>query len=196
MPKLLYQGHGSFRLTSDNGFVIYFDPYAGRGYDVPADLILVTHQHGDHNKTSLCAKKPGCEIIDEKKALARNKHNSFEVGGVSVRAVEAKNANHNPKQCVGYIITVDGVKIYAAGDTSKTAQMKTFAALELDYAIFPGDGIFNMGPEEAAECAKLTGAKRNIIIHLEPGALFSREKAEKWDAPNKVIIEPEEEIDL
>ncbi|MDR0197296.1 MAG: MBL fold metallo-hydrolase [Oscillospiraceae bacterium] len=196
MPKLLYQGHGSFRLTADDGFVIYFDPYAGQGYDVPADLILVTHGHGDHNKTALCAKKPKCKIIDNEKALAGGKHNSFEIGGVSVRAVEAKNANHSPKHCVGYIVTIDGVKVYAAGDTSKTEQMKTFAALEPDYALFPGDGIFNMGLKEAAECARLVGAKHNIIIHLKPGELFSRKKADEWDAPNKVIVEPGEEIVL
>jgi hypothetical protein len=53
-----------------------------------------------------------------------------------------------------------------------------------------------MGPEEAAECAETVGAKHNIIIHLKPGALFDRQIAEKWTAPNKCIIEPGEEIDL
>ena len=46
MPKLFYQGHGSFRLTANDGRVIYVDPYAGEGYDLPADIILVSHQHG------------------------------------------------------------------------------------------------------------------------------------------------------
>ena len=49
MPKLLYQGHGSYRLTADDGRIIYVDPYKGKGYDAPADIILVTHQHHDHN---------------------------------------------------------------------------------------------------------------------------------------------------
>ena len=49
MPKLLYQGHGSYRLTADDGRTIYVDPYAGGGYDLPADIILITHQHSDHN---------------------------------------------------------------------------------------------------------------------------------------------------
>ena len=40
MPKLLYQGHGSFRLTADDGRVIYVDPYAGEGYDAPNKLII------------------------------------------------------------------------------------------------------------------------------------------------------------
>jgi len=59
-----------------------------------------------------------------------------------------------------------------------------------------GDGFYNMGLEEAAECARLIKAKHNIIIHLKPKALFDRELAEKWDASNKLIIEPNEEIAL
>ena len=196
MPKLFYQGHGSFRLIADNGSVIYVDPYVGGGYDVPADIILVSHQHGDHNRTQLCATKPDYRIITNEDALAGGKHNSFDIGGVIIQAVEASNENHNPEECVGYIITLDGVKVYACGDTSKTKEMETFAGMKLDYAILCGDGFYNMGLDEAAECARLIGAKNNIIIHLKPGELFDREKAEQWDAPNKIIIEPGEEIAL
>jgi len=196
MPKLFYQGHGSFRLTADDGLVIYVDPYAGGGYDVPADVILVSHQHGDHNKADLCEKKPNCRIISNVEALANDSHNSFEIDGITVQAVEAYNKNHDIKQCVGFIITLNGVKIYACGDTSKTKQMETFADMELDYAILCGDGVYNMDLDEAAECARLINAKHNIIIHVKPGELFDRARAEQWDAPNKIIIEPGEEIIL
>jgi L-ascorbate metabolism protein UlaG (beta-lactamase superfamily) len=196
MPKLLYQGHGSFRLTADDGRVVYVDPYAGDGYDAPADIILVTHQHGDHNQVKLCARKPDCRVFTNEEALAGGTHNHFDVGGILVQAVEAKNRNHSPAKCVGYIITIDGVTLYAAGDTSRTRQMETFAELRLDYALLPGDGLFNMGLKEAAECARLIGAKRNIPIHLKPGALFSRKKADKWTAPDKLIVEPGQEIAL
>jgi len=195
MSKLLFQGHGSFRLTTNSNQVIYVDPYKGKGYDVPADLILVTHQHSDHNKIHLCAQKPDCRIITNVEALAGGKHNNFEFDGIQIQAVEAQNKNHDPKKCVGYIITFDGIKLYASGDTSKTEQMRTFAALELDYALFPGDGFYNMGPEEAAECAKVIGAKHNILIHVKVGESVKR-KAEKWTAPNKLIIVPMEEVDL
>jgi len=195
MSKLLFQGHGSYRLTSDDGRIIYVDPYKGEGYDMPADIILVTHQHRDHNQVNRCAQKTDCRIITNAEALAGGRHNCFDVNGITIQAVEASNMLHNPKQCVGYIIAFDGVSIYAGGDTSKTKQMETFAALTLDYALFPGDGVFNMGPEEAAECARLTGAKHNILIHLKPGQSY-REKAEKWTAPNKLIVEPGQEIEL
>ena len=62
MATLLYQGHGSLRVTTDRGNVIYIDPFAGAGYDAPADLILVTHQHPDHNRTELPARQPGCVV--------------------------------------------------------------------------------------------------------------------------------------
>ena len=48
MTELLYQGHGSYRLTSEHGAVVYIDPFAGEGYDKPADLVLVSHEHSDH----------------------------------------------------------------------------------------------------------------------------------------------------
>ena len=195
MPRLLYQGHGSYRLTADDGRIIFVDPYKGKGYDTPADIILVTHQHHDHNKIERCAKKPECRIITNEEALENGKHNSFDINGIAILAVEAGNKMHNPKECVGYIIMLDGVKIYASGDTSKTTQMESFAAMGLDYALFPGDGIFNMGLLEAAECADLIGAKNNILIHLKPGESV-RKKAKKWSAPNKLILEPMEEINL
>ncbi len=195
MPKMLYQGHGSLRLTGDDGRVVYIDPYKGKGYDAPADIILVTHQHTDHNRVERCAKKPECRIITNVEALAGGGHNRFDIGGILVQAVVAGNKNHDPNECVGYIITIDGVKLYASGDTSMTEQMAAFAALELDYALFPGDGFFNMGPQEAAACAEITGAKHNILIHLKPGESV-RKTAEKWNAPNKLIVEPGEEIDL
>ena len=195
MAKLLFQGHGSYRLTGNDGRVVYVDPYKGKGYDAPADIILVTHQHVDHNKVKRCAKKPGCKVITNEEALAGGRHNNFDEGGILIQATTAKNKNHDPTKCVGFIITIDGVKIYASGDTSKTEEMATFADMGIDYALFPGDGRFNMGPDEAAECARIIGAKHNILIHLMPGQSI-RAAGEKWSAPNKLIIEPGEEIEL
>lgn len=196
MAKLLYQGHGSYRITGNDGTVIYFDPYAGTGYDLPADLILVTHQHGDHNQVGLCAQNPGCVVITEKEALAGGQYHTFHVGKVRIEAVEAYNRNHKKEQCVGYIITIDGVTIYGAGDTSTTAQMSELAARKLDYALLPGDGFYNMSVEEASSCAEIIGAAHNIPIHLKPGALFDRARAESFTGPNRLIVEPGEEITL
>jgi len=195
MPKLLFQGHASFRLITDDGRVIFIDPYKGKGYDLSADIILVTHQHVDHNKIKRCTQKPSCRVITNAEALEGGGHNSFDVDGIFIQAVEAANKKHDPKECVGYIITLDGVSIYFSGDTSKTKQMETFAELGLDYAVLPGDGFFNMGLDEAAECAELIGARHNILNHLTPGSSYSK-KGAAWTAPNKVILEAGDEISL
>ena len=200
MAKLLYQGHGSFRVESEAGTVIYFDPYAGDGYDKPAHFILVTHQHSDHNQVAIVTKAPGCRVITWEDALADGKHQTFTLEHGSdtlvVEAVEAGNENHDPSQCVGYIITVDGVSIYGAGDTSRTGEMETMPTRKLDYALLPTDGVYNMDLDEAAECARIIGARFTIPIHLKPGELFSRKRAEQLNAQNRLILEPGQEIQL
>ena len=194
--KLYYQGHASIRIMSKDGTVIYIDPCEGDGYDIPADIILVTHQHSDHNKVSLVTQKDSCEVISNKEALENGEHNTLTVKGIEIEAVKAENSNHNPKDCVGYIITVDGIKIYHAGDTSKTDEMAEYKAKSIDYALLPCDGVYNMDAAEAAECAEIIGAKHNIPIHTKVGELFNSDIAESFDAPDRLIVEAGEEIIL
>ncbi|MDR1067789.1 MAG: MBL fold metallo-hydrolase [Clostridiales Family XIII bacterium] len=204
--KFYYQGHGSYRFTADDGRVIYVDPYAGGGYDLPADIILVTHGHHDHNKVELVTRRPGCVLITNAEALAGGTHAAFDFDGIKIEATVAGNKNHDPKKCVGFILTCAGsgeggapLTIYCSGDTSKTERMAELAERRLDYAIICGDGVYNMDLDEAAECAEIIGAKHNIPVHLKPsdvGELFDREGAEKWAAPNKLIVLPGEEITL
>ena len=196
MPKLLYQGHGSFRIVADDGAVVYVDPFMGEGYDRPADIILVTHQHSDHNQLNLITKNENCAVITEHESLAGIGRNTFDINSVIIEAVEANNQNHPPDKCVGYIVILDGVKIYFSGDTSKTKQMADFKTKNIDYAFLCCDGHYNMGLEEAAECAELIGARHNIPVHMKPGALFDRETAERFTGPNRLIVADGEEIEL
>ena len=196
MTRLLYQGHGSFRITTEENQVIYVDPYAGEGYDLPADIILVTHQHGDHNQIGKVSKKKTCTIIQNQDALKEGKHQSFTIGGVQIQAVPAYNSHHDRGQTVGYIMTVDGIKVYAAADTSTTQEMKEYATLNLDYALLPIDGVYNMDPKEASDCAELIGAKHTIPIHMKAGVLFDEIMAEQFMAKNRLIVKAGEEIAL
>jgi len=193
---IYYQGHGSYRLDLSDGRTVYVDPFAGEGYDKPADLVLVTHGHMDHNKLSLIQKKSGCTVISEKESLKGGKHQSFNVGGIGIRAVQAYNSHHDTNKCVGYIVTFGEVSLYISGDTSTTEDMAKLAESRLTCALFPVDGIYNMGPEEASECAKLVGAKYSVPIHSAPGRLFERKQAERFDAPGRVILEPGQTLEL
>ena len=197
--KLLYQGHGSLRITTAEGKVIYIDPYAGEGYDVPADLILVTHGHSDHSQVKLIKKKnKDCKTITYKEALKKGKYETYDLGWVTVEAVQAgNNKNHSIKQCVGWVITLsDGVTVYATGDTSATEQMKELGERNLDYAFIVCDGVYNMDMDEAIQCANLIKAKHSIPYHMAPGKLFDRSRAELFDVPGRMIVPAGEEIVL
>ena len=196
MTKILYQGHGSLRLESLGGIVVYIDPYAGSGYDVAADIILVTHQHMDHNCIEKPAKKPDCIVIQNFDALKKGVYKSFTVKGLTIEAVPAYNKNHSKNTCVGYLVTVDQKLIYFAGDTSRITEMADLAHIRIDYAFFPIDGIYNMDELEASKCARIVGARHSTPIHMLPGRLFSEEKAAAFHVDGKLIIRPAEEITL
>jgi len=206
MAKMLYQGHGSYRFVLDDGTVVYVDPFAGAGYDLPADLILVTHEHIDHNQVDKMPHAPGCEIIRAADAHpAPEQYLTLESHGVRATAVQACNKNHPIDQCVGFVLEFDGITFYASGDTSMTDDMRSgkLAALGIDYAVFPGDGFYNMDVAEAAECAKLVGARHSIPVHLvpmddpsDPAQLFDRPRAEAFVCPGRIIVESGETLDL
>jgi len=203
MAKLLYQGHGSYRITTDAGAVVYVDPFAGDGYDLPADLVIVTHEHGDHNRIDLVPQKEGCVILRAADLLQNGVYRAAEAAGVRVQAVEAYNQNHPKDACIGFLLDTDGVRIYGAGDTSATQAMQTqLPAEKIDYALLPCDGYYNMGPEEAAACARLIGAKHAIPIHssptgvADPWLLWDEKAAERFDAPGRLLVRDGEEITL
>ncbi len=199
-PVLLYMGHASLRIVSGDDKVIYIDPFCGEGYDLPADLILQTHDHYDHKDLSkVSLRNDDCVVITQKEALSSGKYNSFDMGYVSIEAVEAYNKNHDRNKCVGYILTFEnGVSLYVSGDTSKTDQMQELSSRDLDYALYCCDGVYNMGAAEAAECAALVGAKVNIPYHSGAAdvTLFDMENAGKFNAPGAEILTPRSELIL
>lgn len=207
MAKLLFQGHGSFRLTTDAGKVFYIDPFAGEGYDVPADAIFVTHQHHDHNKIDLPARNENCVVYQNTDAIKDGVYQQADIAGAHIEAVEAYNKNHAAAECVGYLVSADGLLLYFAGDTSKTKQMGELAERHIDYAFLPSDGVYNMDIHEAAECAAIIRAKHSAAVHMSPGKLFDEDRAQLFvelctksegesTASGAFIIRPGTEINL
>ena len=200
--RLLYLGHASLRIVTPEEKVIYIDPFAPGDYSLPADLILVTHDHFDHCVYDrIESRSEDCQVITQVEALAGGAHQTFELPFVTVQAVEAgNNPNHDVKSCVGYVLTLsDGVKVYVSGDTSETAQMAEMASWDIDYAFFCCDGVYNMDDAEAARCADLVGAKHSIPYHnIAAGGdvYFDAEKAARFPAKNLLVIVPGEEIEL
>jgi hypothetical protein len=74
-------------------------------------------------------------------------------GSVVVEALPAYNSNHNRASSLGFLIEIDGKKIYHARDTSFTPEMEALGARGIDVALLPCDGFSNRGPVEAEKCA-------------------------------------------
>lgn len=196
-PKttLTFIGHASVKLKSKDGTVIYIDPkyYAG-DYDDKADYILVTHGHDDHQPNNKVRLKDDGMLITYKDVIHDDgTYEYYDFGNIQIQPVAAGgNANHDIKYCVGYLVTIDGVTVYHAGDTSMIEQMKELTDKNIDYAMYPIDGIYNMDAKEASEVANLVAAKHNIPIHENNGE--NENKAENFNPEGRLVLEYGETI--
>jgi len=170
--ELHFIGHGSLMFKFNNT-VVYVDPVRSMGNynDLPkADMILVTHEHGDHLDPSLIndLKKESTAIVCNANSAASvpgaraiSPGSSFTGNGVAVEAVYAYNIKnvrpdgnpYHPKgDGNGYVITLGGKRIYVAGDTENIPEMKQLK--NIDIAFLPMNLPFTMTPEMVADAAK------------------------------------------
>lgn len=194
-PTLTYIGHAHLMMVTAEGTVIYVDPYFINGftYEDDADIILVSHEHGDHNQVDLVPQAEGCQIVRVKQTINKDgSYNTLTFGEVTVIPVPAENKNHSIKETNGFIIQFDGVTVYFASDTSKLATMADLRQYNVDYAFYPIDGKYNMGAAEAMECVALVGARHNTPIHwfdADPAA-FTPENLLLMNYGDTVTLEP------
>ena len=197
MAKLYYQGHASLRFETNEGRYIFVDPFAGDGYDKRADVVLITHEHYDHNAIHLLELNPRTVVIRAKDALQNGVYFDFEYYGVKIQAVPAGgNPNHNENECVGYLLRFDGLTIYVAGDTSYVPAMERLSEEAIDYAFLPIDGVYNMGPEEATRCAQIIRPKHLVPYHSKPGMLFDMKQVMRVTYENAILVRPGQAIEL
>lgn len=168
-PTLTYIDRSELMIITAGGTVLYIDPYdtqTGYVYEHDADIILVSHEHSDHNQVRLVPQAEDCQILRVTQTINKDgSYNTFVIGEVTVIPVPAQNKNHNIKETNGFIIQFDGITVYFASDTDKLDSMADLQDYNVDYAFYPIDGKYNMDAAEAMECAALVGAKHNTPIH-------------------------------
>lgn len=173
-------------------YKVYFDPYKVKDTPHDADLILITHAHYDHfdppslrnvagDKTlivcpdsmyndvkslgvvkDLAVMEPGAEISPEN-----------DIEGISIEAVQAYNLNKtfHPKAngWLGYILTMDGVRYYAAGDTDALPELED---VKCDVAFVPIGGTYTMTATEAA--GLINKIKPEYVIPIHYGTIVGK----------------------
>ena len=182
--------HSFVKIVTDEGAVIYIDPYAVDATDDPADIVLITHEHGDHNELQRIQQKSTCHVIRSADALIEGVYQEFSVDDVHIQAVPAYDNDFHPKAyCVGYVLTFDDIKVYHTGDTGKIDEFADLAAMNIDYALLPIDGIYTMTPEEAVEAAAMIQATHDIPIHtMPPPDTYNTDQVALFTSPNKLEV--------
>jgi L-ascorbate metabolism protein UlaG (beta-lactamase superfamily) len=190
-------GHATVRIRTAEGTIIFIDPFQPGDYSDSADVVLVTHQHSDHNQVNLVKRKATCVTITNFEAIQNNVYMSFTIGNIKVDAVAAYGPNHPKSACVGYVVEFNGIKLYHAGDTGNIPEMADLAARNITYALLPMDGIFSMSPEQATEAASAIKASYYVPIHtMPPPDTLNEAIVARFTVPNKIVVKNGQSIGL
>jgi L-ascorbate metabolism protein UlaG (beta-lactamase superfamily) len=190
--KITFYGQASFQIEAC-GKKLLFDPFispnpAAKQIDINSikpDYILVSHGHGDHVADLLAIQKNSGAVVICIAEIAgwlgskgiTNAHGmnigggfDFDFGRVKmVNAIHSStlpdgSAGGNP---AGFLIHAEGKKIYYAGDTALTYDMKLLADENLDLAILPVGDNYTMGVDDAVKACDFINCKNIIGMHFD-----------------------------
>jgi L-ascorbate metabolism protein UlaG (beta-lactamase superfamily) len=192
--RVQWLGHAAL-LVEGEGRKILIDPFltgnpraAAKPEDVPADLILISHGHGDHVGDSVAiAKRTGATVasnyeislwLQQKQGLDGSKVQGLQHGGgflfdnaIRVKLTLAFHGSALPdgsnggNPC-GFVLTFPGgIKIYDAADTALFGDMALIGEEGIDLAILPIGDYYTMGPDDAVRAVKLIKPRFVLPIH-------------------------------
>lgn len=182
IKNIHWLGHDGFRI--DGSCTIYIDPFNISG-GPEADIILVSHEHFDHcspadvskiqgNSTVIVTEKDSAKKLGGDVRVVKPKE-SVVVKGITIEAVPAYNTDKDfhPKQkgWLGFVIDMDGTRIYHAGDTDFIPEMEN---LNVDIALLPVSGTYVMTADQAVKAALAIKPKLAVPMHY--GAIVGSEE--------------------
>ena len=181
-PTIVWYAQSSIRITA-GGLEIYIDPYHIPEGQPKADVILISHDHGDHmspvdiarvrtDDTVVFANRTASAKLDgDVRVLHPGDSTSF--GALTIRAIPAYTVTKrrpsgeatHPKEHdhLGLILTIDDLTYYAAGDTDVIPEMESVGPV--DYAFLPVSGTYVMSAEEAAHAARIVQPSVAVPVH-------------------------------
>jgi L-ascorbate metabolism protein UlaG (beta-lactamase superfamily) len=200
---------------------ILIDPFieGGSVVDTDPDIVAVTHGHGDHLGETVALGKKTIAITEIAKYLTLkglpaeglNIGGTAIVDGISFTMTQAVHSSWIEEAGIGcyggtaagFVIGIDGLKIYHAGDTALFSDMKLIGDLyHPDIALLPIGGRFTMGIGEAMMAANFIGAKTVIPIHYNTWDKITadpfqfRNAIERTTGMHVKVLKPGESIDI
>jgi len=205
--KIEWLGHASFKISS--GVTLYIDPWKIQDTPHDADLILISHDHFDHYVIEDVAKvaKDSTQIVGSVDVV--KKHGSgqsiepgenMDIDDVNIFATAAYNLDkefHPQKNnWVGFIIELDGKRIYYAGDTDHIPEMHSIK--HIDLAMMPVGGTYTLTGDEAAVAVNQIQPKKALPYHWGDivGELSDAETFSAEARCEVIILKPGEHLIL
>lgn len=179
--------HSSIRIEAQDGTVLYFDPFNITESPHDADYIFFSHLHYDHYSpedfdkltqdstvyVAPTSTKDDLEALGDSEVYTLSPGEHLELDRFSIAAVPAYNVvperlGYHPEQnqWIGYVVTLDGVSYYIAGDTDHNPDNKK---VKCDIALIPIGGTYTMNPQEAA--AFINTIRPQVVIPTHYGSI-------------------------